>query len=241
MRKYGLIGFPLSHSFSPGYFKVKFEKEQINDAEYKSYAIDKIEKFLDLVSDGLIGLNVTIPYKEKVIPYLDQLDETAKAVQAVNTIKVINGKLIGYNTDVYGFQISLESFLEDDLPSSALILGTGGAAKAVEYVLNRLRIKYSYVSRNPAFITYSELSKEIIQNHRLIINTTPLGMSPNIDSFPSIPYDAITSKHFFYDLVYNPEKTLFLIKAQKFGARIKNGKDMLHLQAEKSWQIWNHQ
>lgn len=240
MHKFGLIGYPLSHSFSPGYFKQKFENEGIRDTEYKAYPIDKVEKFLQLIDDGVSGLNVTIPYKEQVIPFLDKLDEIAKAVQAVNTIKYVNGQLEGYNTDVYGFGKSLEFFLGEEIPESALILGTGGAAKAVEFVLRQFKIKYTFVSRNPGFLTYEELNAEMINNHKLIINTTPLGMSPNIDLYPQIPYEAITHQHFFYDLIYNPEKTLFLIKAEEKGAHIKNGKDMLHLQAEKSWQIWNH-
>jgi shikimate dehydrogenase len=241
MRKFGLIGYPLSHSFSPSYFKKKFEKEGIHDAEYRAYPIENAEKMYDLISAGIIGLNVTIPYKEEVIPLLDELDETAAVVQAVNTIKLENGRLKGYNTDVYGFEMSLSSFLSDHKIENAFILGTGGAAKAVEFVLRKLKIKYTYISRKDSYLNYGEITKKMIENHRLIINTTPLGMQPNIHTFPPLPYNGISDKHFCYDLVYNPEKTLFLKKAAGYGAKIKNGSDMLFKQAEKSWQIWNHQ
>lgn len=170
---------------------------------------------------------------------MDRLDEVAKAVKAVNTIKNVGGILIGYNTDVYGFSQSLKEFIGNECIETALILGTGGASKAVEYVLQDFKINYTFISRNSAYLTYEELTPEMIGIHKLVINTTPLGMSPDVNFFPNIPYEAITPKHFFYDLIYNPEKTLFLNKAEKFGAQIKNGKDMLYLQAEKSWQIWN--
>ena len=241
MRKFGLIGYPLSHSFSPSYFKKKFDKEGIDGAEYLAYPIDDVRKMLNLIAEGVIGLNVTIPYKEQVIPFMDELDETAAVVQAVNTIKVEDGRLRGFNTDVYGFEMSLRSFIKEKKIEKALVLGTGGAAKAVEFVLRKLNIKFTYISRKDTYLNYKEVTQKMIEQHKLIINTTPLGMQPKIHSFPQIPYIGISEKHFCYDLVYNPEKTLFLKKAAGYGAKIKNGADMLFLQAEKSWQIWNHQ
>ena len=238
-RKYGLIGYPLSHSFSPSYFAKKFKEEGIEEVTYEAFPIEDIKKVEGLFESGISGLNVTIPYKEQVIPFLDDLDPTAKQIGAVNTIKNENGRWIGYNTDVYGFQKSLSKILIEKSPKSALILGTGGASKAVVFALTNMGIDYSFVSRNRAYLQYNELSKRILDHHLLIINTTPLGMSPNINICPNIPYKYISSEHFCFDLVYNPEKTLFLNKAEACGATIKNGYEMLILQAEKSWQIWN--
>ena len=238
-RKYGLIGYPLSHSFSPSYFAKKFKEEGIEEVTYEAFPIEDIKKVERLFESGISGLNVTIPYKEQVIPFLDDLDPTAKQIGAVNTIKNENGRWIGYNTDVYGFQKSLSKILIEKSPKSALILGTGGSSKAVVFALTNMGIDYSFVSRNKAYLQYNELSKRILDHHLLIINTTPLGMSPNINICPNIPYKYISSEHFCFDLVYNPEKTLFLNKAEACGATIKNGYEMLILQAEKSWQIWN--
>lgn len=240
-RKYGLIGFPLSHSFSPSYFEKKFESEKIDDAEYKAYPLESIESLCDLIDTGIDGLNVTIPYKEFVIPYLDDLSEAAEKIGAVNTIKVENGQLTGHNTDVIGFKSSLEGMLDGESVNRALILGTGGAAKAVAYVLDQLGIAYLYVSRKETFLQYADLNQKLIEEHRLIINTTPLGMAPHTDLYPNIPYTYITEQHFLYDLIYNPEKTIFLNKGAEAGATIKNGYDMLIRQAEASWKIWNQQ
>ena len=245
MKKYGLIGYPLSHSFSEKYFSKKFEKEKITDCEYNNFSLHKISDFPDLIKNtaNLKGLNVTIPYKEKIIPFLDKIDKTAKQIGAVNAIKLEKKSnktiLIGYNTDVYGFRKSLINKFENR-HKKALILGTGGASKAVKYVLNNLEIKYLFVSRKKTenTILYSELSREIIEQHTLIINTTPLGMFPNTEKFPDIPYNFISKKHLFYDLIYNPEKTIFLQKGKQKSAKIINGLQMLELQAEMSWEIF---
>jgi shikimate dehydrogenase len=241
MKTFGLIGYPLSHSFSPGYFAHKFETQNITDAEYLSFPISSINKLTELVANNksLVGLNVTIPYKQAVIPFLDELDETAVAVGAVNTIKIKNNKLIGYNTDVIGFEKSLSRLLEND--SHAIILGTGGAAKAVGFVLKKLNIEHIYVSRNKSKHTfnYEELDETIIKKHTLIINTTPIGMSPEVSSSPNIPYNLLSEQHFLFDLIYNPEITLFLQKGKDKGCRTQNGLEMLHLQADSSWSIWN--
>ncbi len=240
MKKYGLIGYPLTHSFSPIFFANKFEKEKI-EAEYKSYPIEQVEGFLELFEQGLDGLNVTIPYKEKVIPFLDSLSPEAAAIGAVNTIKKEGDLLVGYNTDVYGFEYSL---LYCDgykclANRGALVLGSGGAAKGISYVLNKLGFKVSVVSRTAGDLRYTDLSETIIKHNSLIINTTPLGMYPLIEGSPDIPYQHMSPQHLSYDLVYNPEKTVFLINSETQGAFIKNGEQMLVLQAEKSWEIWN--
>jgi shikimate dehydrogenase len=242
MRHFGLIGFPLSHSFSKGYFAAKFEKEGITDAVYDTYPIPEIGEFPNLTQkiEGLVGLNVTIPYKEQVIPFLDELHPAAAAMGAVNTILFKNGKSKGFNTDVYGFQKSLEPLLKAH-HTHALVLGTGGASKAVVYALNELGISWKYVSRtgNETQLSYQDLTPEIIAQHTLIINTSPVGMYPNVSDCPEIPYDAIGSQHLLYDLVYNPAETLFLTKGKAQGAEIKNGLEMLHLQAERAWEIWS--
>jgi len=246
MKTYGIIGYPLSHSFSPKYFTEKFKKEGIVNAEYKAFELKTIQELPQIIKENpaLCGLNVTIPYKEMVIPVLDELDETAKAVGAVNTIKIdINdSKLTGYNTDVYGFQKSLEPHLKPH-HANALILGTGGAAKAVAYVLGKLNINFRMVSRSPRQIyemPYQILNQQLMQLHQIIINTTPLGMSPKTDEYPPILYEYLTEKHLLYDLIYNPEKTLFLKMGEEKGASIINGQQMLEFQAEKSWEIWNN-
>jgi len=245
MRKFGLIGYPLSHSFSKKYFTQKFEVEGIIDCEYDLYPIEEIRLLTDVLLDPHVeGLNVTIPYKLDVLSFLSEIDEAARAIGAVNCIS-IQGKgshriLKGYNTDAYGFEESLKPLLEAS-HNMALILGDGGAAKAVKYVLGRLNIPYLIVTRTPSdhSILYEELTEDILQKYTLIINTTPLGMSPNVVSSPDIPYQYLTPNHLVYDLVYNPEETTFLNKARVHEATIKNGLEMLYLQAERSWYHWN--
>ena len=239
-RQFGLIGYPLSHSFSPGYFATKFEALGIEDAEYKLYPIAEIGLVKGLLDGKLEGINVTIPYKEQVIPFLDELDPEAAGIGAVNTIKIKNGRSIGYNTDVYGFEQSLLAICPEGLPRKALILGTGGASKAVKYSLEKHGVKFMIVSRSKGDIYYKNLTKKIIKEHLLIVNTTPLGMYPNISESPAIPYEHIGRDHVLYDLIYNPTKTMFLENGEINGARIKNGHDMLKLQAERAWEIWNN-
>jgi len=247
MRKFGLIGFPLTHSFSQKYFNGKFDREKIEDAEFHLYEIESIEKLPDIISGDpkLLGLSVTIPYKEKVIPYMHELDPACKAIGAVNCIKIEKGRCKGYNTDYIGFYESLKSWLWDERPC-ALILGTGGASKAVAQALNDLDISHKFVSREKGteqnIFSYDMLSSnpEILMDHTLIINTTPLGTFPNTDAMPNIPLNAITAKHKVYDLVYNPEKTFLMRSFEARGALAKNGLEMLHLQAEAAWKIWNH-
>jgi len=243
MRKFGLLGKDISYSFSKSYFKQKFEEESITDAIYQNFDIEDISAFPHIIKDNdhISGINVTIPYKQSVIPFLDKLHKKAKKIGAVNTIKITKkGKLIGYNTDCYGFQKSLKPYLKLH-HKKALILGTGGASKAIAYTLKTLGIKYTYVSRKASVraISYTDLSNKIIENHQIIINCTPLGTSPKIDACPDIPYDAISDKHILFDLIYNPEETKFLSLGKQNNAIIINGLNMLKLQAEKSWSIWN--
>lgn len=242
MRQFGLIGYPLTHSFSKKFFTEKFEKENLTDCRYDTFSIPSIDEFPNLLKNnpGLQGLNVTIPYKESVVSYLDEKTPLVKKIKACNCIKIINGKLSGYNTDAPAFEQSLKEKLQPH-HTKALILGTGGAAKAVEYSLRLLNIAYKYVSRKPSAksFSYEQLTESLMQEYTLIINTTPLGMHPNIVEAPQIPYHALTSKHYLFDLIYNPVKTLFLQKGEKQGAAIKNGHEMLVLQAEESWKIWN--
>ena len=245
MKQFGLIGYPLSHSFSKRFFTEKFSRENIIDCAYENYPLTDIAQFPDLLQSvaGLEGLNVTIPYKESVIPFLTAPDETVTKIGACNCIHLKNGNLYGYNTDVYGFERALKTKL---LPhhTSALVLGTGGASKAVCFVLESLGISYHLVSRsgvtdNPSVLAYSSLTKESYLSHTLIINTTPVGMHPADHLKPPITYDWITEKHFLFDLIYNPEQTLFLKEGALKGAITLNGFDMLIFQAEKSWEIWN--
>lgn len=241
MRHFGLIGYPLSHSFSKKYFSKKFKNENLTDAEYNLYPLESIDEFLNLTQQiNLTGLNVTIPYKEKVIPYLDEIEEEAKSIGAVNTIKFSNKKTIGYNTDAFGFEQSLLPLLKKQ-HTKALILGTGGASKAVVYVLNKLGISTQYVSRNSSAncIAYRELTDEIMNQYKLIVNCTPLGMYPEIEKKPDIPYQMINSEYLLYDLIYNPEESAFLKEGRMRGAQTKNGLEMLYLQAQRSWEIWN--
>ena len=239
IRKFGLIGWPLTYSFSPKYFADKFEKKNISDAEYKAYPLEKIKDVESLISSGIDGFNVTIPYKEQIIPYLDEISDAAKAIGAVNTVKVVDGKLKGYNTDVYGLENSLYTLLDGACVDAALILGTGGAAKACRYVLDKMGIAYQMVSRRAEYLTYAELDTSVMTAHQLIINTTPLGTSPEIHTCPDIPYALIIDSHYAFDLVYNPKKSLFLRRSQEQGAAIKNGLSMLYDQADKAWEIWN--
>ena len=241
-RIFGIVGYPLSHTFSPGYFKEKFETEGIEDASYQVFEKADLHLFLSEAQqhEDLIGFNVTIPYKEGIIPLLHSISDEASFIGAVNTVKRVNGKLEGYNTDVFGFQKSLEPLLKQH-HTDALILGTGGASKAVRYVLKQLGINYLFVSRSKdrGQITYDQLNENFMKNYPLIINTTPLGMKPDVDTAPQLPYQFVSENHLFYDLVYNPSVTKFLRLGQQQGATIKNGLEMLHLQAEKSWEIWN--
>lgn len=243
MKQFGIIGYPLTSSFSKTHFNEKFERERI-DAVYDLYPIEKIEKFPELITNvRFSGMNVTIPYKQQVISYLTSLDDSAEKVGAVNVIKFDykDGALItrGYNTDTYGFEISLLPLLQAH-HKKALILGTGGASKAVAYVLRKNNIEFRYVSRSKVEgqYTYDELTKDILEEYPLIVNTTPLGMYP-VDSCPDIPYEFVGKKHLLYDLVYNPAKTVFLEKGEANGALIKNGLEMLYGQAQAAWEIWN--
>lgn len=242
MKKYGLIGYPLTHSFSKKYFSEKFNRELISNVTYELFPIENIGLLLDLLNAEpmLHGLNVTIPYKQEVMQFLDVLSPVVKEINACNCIKIVEGKLIGFNTDVIGFEKSLKKKLKIH-HNQAIILGTGGAAKAVEYVLRKNGISYLQVSRNKSetAISYEELTPEIISTHNLIVNTTPLGMYPAIDDAPAIPYGAISSSHYLFDLVYNPAETVFLKKGRIHGADTENGADMLVDQAEASWEIWN--
>jgi shikimate dehydrogenase len=238
MRKFGLIGKNLSHTFSPSYFKKKFEEEHISDATYSTLNIETIDEVVDLFKAGFDGFNVTIPYKQSIIPFLDEVDEIAKDIGAVNCIKRCNEKYIGYNTDAYGFQRSLENSIDVTKIDSALILGNGGAAKAVKFVLTRLNLPFNVVTRSGE-LTYEMISRKIIEKNHLIINTTPMGMFPDLNTCPILPYQFIGNQHILFDLIYNPEKTLFLKKGEEQGALIKNGYEMLTLQADNSWQIWN--
>ncbi|MES2448048.1 MAG: shikimate dehydrogenase [Bacteroidota bacterium] len=246
MRTFGLIGFPLSHSFSKKFFSEKFENEQIADCKYELYPIVHADEIKELIANNssLCGLNVTIPHKVNVLPFLNEVDAAAAEIGAVNCIAINQTVetpfLKGYNTDAYGFAESLKPLLESH-HKKALIFGDGGAAKAVKYVLTQLRISYLSVVRNPApdAILYSAVTAEILKDYTLLINTTPLGMLPNLDSYPVIPYQHIGEQHLAYDLVYNPEETAFLTKVKAQGGKIKNGLEMLYLQAERSWEIWN--
>lgn len=241
MRLFGLIGMPLAQSFSKKYFTEKFEKEGIADSMYELFPLEEIHQLSDLLlrHSNLEGLNVTIPYKEQVLPYLHAIDEEAKAIGACNCIKIKDGKLTGFNTDAPAFRESLLHQLQPH-HNKALVLGTGGAAKAVVHVLRGLGIPFTYVSRSSGSgLVYEELSQEIMEEYPLIINTTPLGSFPKMDTAPAIPYEYLTERHYLYDLVYNPAKTLFLQQGEERGATIKNGYEMLVGQAELSWKIWN--
>jgi shikimate dehydrogenase len=243
MRLFGLIGYPLSHSFSKKYFTEKFAREGIAGCAYELFPLTTINELEDLLSANpqLQGLNVTIPYKQQVLPYVHSREGIPEGMGACNCIRISEGRLYGFNTDTIGFEKSFSPFLRP-WHQKALVLGNGGAALAVVHVLKKLAIEYKIVSRQlreGSALTYADLTKETIEEHTVIINTTPLGTYPNIHDCPPIPYDHITQHHFLYDLVYNPERTLFLQKGQERGGQIHNGYDMLVIQAEESWKIWN--
>ena len=240
---FGLIGKNISYSFSKKYFTEKFSQQPFQDCEYQNFDIASIENFREIIKNNtnLKGLNVTIPYKQEVIPYLDKLSIKAAKIGAVNVIRFTKkNKLKGYNSDCYGFKKALKPLLKPN-HKKALILGTGGASKAVAFALEELDIAYTFVSREPAAneIDYDRINSTTFDNYQIIINCTPLGTSPNIKEFPPIPYQFFTENHIAFDLIYNPEETQFLKKAKKHGAVCKNGLEMLIFQADKSWQIWN--
>jgi shikimate dehydrogenase len=239
---YGLLGRNISYSFSRGYFAEKFERLNRSDCRYINFDLDDIHQLPDILEQyqNLKGFNVTIPYKEAIIPYLDKLSDSAKAIGAVNCVQVTSQGLVGYNTDAYGFQKALEPFLQAN-HKKALILGTGGASKAVVFALNQLDISSTLVSRTPVEgqITYDDLDANLLQEIDIIVNSTPLGTHPNVEAFPPVPFEYISNKHLVIDLIYNPVKTTLLQKCEARGASISNGYDMLVHQAEKSWEIWN--
>jgi shikimate dehydrogenase len=243
MINFGLIGKSLSHSFSRSYFEKKFIENELNDHFYKNFELETIEQFSNVLkTQNLKGLNVTNPYKESIIPFLDELSIGAKEIGAVNCINIVNGKTIGYNTDAYGFGQSIKPFL-DTTHGRALILGTGGASKAVAYALKKIGVEVFFATssnkKNTNTFFYDEINEGMMSAFKLIINTTPLGLYPNINEAPALPYHLFTDKHLAYDLIYNPEQTLFLKQAKEKGAVTINGLSMLHLQAQKSWEIWN--
>lgn len=241
MRVFGLIGKPLTHSFSQSYFSEKFSRENIADAVYSNYELNAIEHLPALIKQqpSLQGLNVTIPYKEAVLHYLDEQSPEVKHIKACNCIRIEKGRMKGFNTDAYGFETSLLPYLQKQ-HKKALILGTGGASKAVAFVLEKLGISSLFISRSSTqYLSYNDVNEKIINSHKLIINTSPVGMYPHVNFAPQIPYDQLSSDHLLYDLIYNPSKTLFLQKGEERGATIVNGYDMLVLQAEESWRIWN--
>jgi shikimate dehydrogenase len=242
MRLFGLLGKTLKHSFSKSYFTEKFAREGLAGYQYENFELESISQLPLLLRHHpeLYGLNVTIPYKEDVIPFLHVQNEIVQKIKACNCIKIINGQLYGFNTDVIGFKKSLEKELKPR-HKKALVLGTGGAAKAVHYALELLGIEYITVSRTKktGMLSYEELTGDILSEYLLIVNTSPVGMYPKVDEAPLIPYEFITSEHYLFDLIYNPEKTRFLQKGEERGATICNGHEMLILQAEESWRIWN--
>ena len=241
-KQFGLVGKNIDYSFSKKYFTEKFEKENLINHNYQNFDIQSVFEITQIVKNPhLCGLNVTIPYKEEIIPFLDKISKKAKKIGAVNTIKITKkGKLKGYNTDFFGFQKSLSSLLNEH-HKKALILGTGGASKAVAFALKKLGIQYSFVSQKLRrdYLSYEKLNEAIFQEYQIIINCTPLGTFPDIHSCPNIPYNLLNGNHIAFDLVYNPEETIFLQKAKQNGATTKNGMEMLIFQAEKAWEIWN--
>jgi shikimate dehydrogenase len=243
MSEYGLIGKNLSHSFSKQYFQKKFADLGLDYLEYTNFELNDISEIKSVLAKNpfLRGFNVTIPYKETIIPYMDELSPEARGIAAVNCVKITNGKLIGHNTDAYGFASSIKPFLEPQ-HSRALVLGTGGSSKAVVFVLKRLNVEVFYAStskKRQGTFAYETLNERLFNACKFIINTTPVGMFPNVDECPNIPYECLSAQHLVYDLIYNPEETLFLKKAKEQGATTINGLSMLQLQAEKSWEIWN--
>lgn len=239
-RRFGLIGKNITHSFSPDYFNQKFKQEKI-PASYKLFDLSDIQQFPNIfMTNNLVGLNVTTPYKEEIIFFMDELSAEAEEIGAINTIRIKGQHIKGFNTDWAGFKQSIEPWLNDQ-HTKALILGTGGATKAVKYALQQLGISFDTVSRTPgkADYIYSDLNEFIISDHKIIINATPVGTFPNVDNAPEIPYEHLGPNHLVYDLIYNPDKTKFLQVAEMHGAVIKNGREMLEIQAEEAWKIWN--
>lgn len=241
MDKYGIIGYPLGHSFSRAFFTEKFQREHI-DAEYVNFEIPSADMLPGIVqtNPNLRGLNVTLPHKEAVIPMLDELSDEAKEIGAVNVIRVRDGRLKGFNSDIIGFMDSIRPLLKP-WHQHALVLGTGGASRAIRVGLQRLGIEWTYVSRTPApgRLTYADLTSELMEHYQVIVNCSPVGMFPHVDACPDIPYQLLTGRHLLYDLVYNPQETLFLKRGAEHGAAVKNGLEMLHLQALASWRFWN--
>ena len=241
MKTFGLIGKNISYSFSRTYFTEKFKKENI-DAKYYNFDLEEINQFRDVIKEmpDLGGLNVTIPYKQEIITFLDDLAPEAREIGAVNTIQIKGNRLIGYNTDYIGFSESIKPLLKSH-HNNALILGTGGASKAIAYALKKLGIEYKFVSRSSGKgkLGYDDLSEEVIKDHNIIINTTPVGTFPDVEEYPEFPVEYLTKNHLVYDLIYNPETTQLLALAKKQGATVKNGLKMLELQAESAWNIWN--
>lgn len=243
MKIYGLIGNPLGHSFSQKYFTEKFLKENIDGCRYLNFEIKDLEKEIPALKNHVrvSGLNVTIPYKSSIIPYLDIVSKECEEIGACNCIKITNGKWTGYNTDIIGFEKTFSPLLQPH-HARALILGTGGSSKAVAYVLKELQIDFLFVSRKKKeqnTVSYDFLTPDLLQQYPIVINTTPVGMFPNVNEYPRLPYEAVSEKNYFFDLIYNPSKTLFLSKAEEKGAIIKNGEKMLAIQAEEGWKIWN--
>ena len=243
MRLFGLIGYPLGHSFSKRFFSEKFEKEGRSDCRYELFPLPALGGLPALLASypDLEGLKVTIPHKVGVLPYLSACDPISQAVGAVNTIAVRGGKCLGYNTDGWGFQRSLEGFIPSGFSSGALVLGTGGASRAVCFVLERMGIRHTLVSRTPGpgMLSYRDLDAEVMERHLLVVQATPAGMSPEIGMCPPIPFHFLSGNHYLYDLIYNPTETLFMECARSCGCKVKNGLEMLYLQAERSWEIWN--
>ena len=241
MDKYGIIGNPLGHSFSKGFFTEKFAREGI-DAEYLNFQIPEIGKLTEVLQENpeLRGINVTLPYKTEVIPFLDELSDEAREIGAVNVVQIRNGHLKGFNSDIIGFTRSIQPLLKPH-HRKALILGTGGASRAIRVGLTRLGLKWKYVSRTPreGMITYEDITAETLREYEVIVNCSPVGMFPKVDECPAIPYEFLTQDNLLYDLVYNPENTLFMKKGDLQGAVVKNGLEMLHLQAIASWEFWN--
>ena len=241
-KKFGLIGKNIDYSFSKKYFSEKFKKENL-DYTYSNFDIVNISEIESILQNNSIsGYNVTIPYKEEIIKFLDEIDEVAKDIGAVNTIKKIDNKNIGLNTDVIGFEKSLLPLIENKIPKNALILGSGGASKAIKYVLKKLKINYSTVSRKEgkSEFVYENLNEVILNKFKMIINCSPVGTFPNINNCPNIPYEFLTKDHILYDLVYNPIESLFLKRGRKLGCKTKNGLEMLEIQANESWSVWNN-
>ena len=242
MKRYGLIGYPLTHSLSEQYFTQKFIQEGIKDCVYERFSMPSIADLHEILNShlDLRGFNITIPYKKEVLAFLTERSKAVEEVGACNCVKIESGKLIGYNTDVIGFENSLIPFLKP-IHNRALVLGTGGVALAIVYVLQKLGIEFSYVSRTATIgqFSYNDLDASVMASHTLIINTTPLGMFPNIEDCPAIPYDLLTPEHHLFDLTYNPAASTFLTKGKQMGTTIQNGQQMFVEQAEQSWRIWN--